>query len=320
MKNIKALILFSLIVFVSSCEEPELPVEPVNSGEVEREQLNMQSNYEMQLYYDLETNSVVKENSKLSWDIAFQMNSEYNMVLNGARASKIAFYEGLSFADKPDTTDSKWSFDASSGNLDSTAAKTFLEKKGLFVLDRGYDPKGKKTGYRKFTIEIEQDSYKLQYGKFEDTEPATTFIEKDSTYNFVSFSFKTNSVYIHEPARENWDLLFSQYTHLFEDPPIPYLVTGVLINPYKVAVSEITDIEFKDISLEDAQKAQLSRKQDIIGYDWKFYSFDEAAYLINSDKTYVIRDTEGFFYKLRFIGFTDENGERGAPEFEVQRL
>jgi len=35
---------------------------------------------------------------------------------------------------------------------------------------------------------------------------------------------------------------------------------------------------------------------------------------------YVIRDRDGFFYKLRFIDFSNDMGEKGYPKFEFVRL
>ena len=38
------------------------------------------------------------------------------------------------------------------------------------------------------------------------------------------------------------------------------------------------------------------------------------------DMNYVIRDRDGFFYKLRFIDFNNDMGEKGYPKFEYVRL
>jgi hypothetical protein len=35
---------------------------------------------------------------------------------------------------------------------------------------------------------------------------------------------------------------------------------------------------------------------------------------------YVVLDREGYFYKLRFISFYNNSGEKGYPTFEFQRL
>ena len=51
---------------------------------------------------------------------------------------------------------------------------------------------------------------------------------------------------------------------------------------------------------------------NVIGYDWKIYDFDTGFYTIDPSATYILSDTEGYFYKLRFIDFYNENGEKGS--------
>jgi len=58
----------------------------------------------------------------------------------------------------------------------------------------------------------------------------------------------------------------------------------------------------------------------VIGYEWKYYNFDAALYTIEPGLAYVIRDRDGFYYKLRFIDFYSEGGEKGYPKFEYVRL
>ncbi|KKK85378.1 hypothetical protein LCGC14_2773880, partial [marine sediment metagenome] len=36
--------------------------------------------------------------------------------------------------------------------------------------------------------------------------------------------------------------------------------------------------------------------------------------------TYIIRDTEDFFYKMRFISYYNDLGEKGYPVIEHSRL
>ena len=73
---------------------------------------------------------------------------------------------------------------------------------------------------------------------------------------------------------------------------------------------------------EDA--ASFSRRGDFIGHEWKDVEVDvnsnTAVYVVNSDKIYIVKDTEGFYYKLRFISYYNELGEKGFPVFEHKRL
>jgi hypothetical protein len=75
-----------------------------------------------------------------------------------------------------------------------------------------------------------------------------------------------------------------------------------------------------DITREHALELEFSSRADVIGYDWKYYNFDAGVYTVVPDMNYVIRDRDGFFYKLRFIDFNNDVGEKGYPKFEFVRL
>jgi hypothetical protein len=123
-----------------------------------------------------------------------------------------------------------------------------------------------------------------------------------------------------EPPKDTWDIAFTQYTHVFEEEsgPLPYLVTGCLLNRYKtVAIKDTVNI-FSDISLAGAESATFSNAINTIGYDWKTYT--GSTYVVNKSWNYVIRNRNGFYYKMHFISFFNTSGEKGSPSFEYQQL
>ena len=110
-----------------------------------------------------------------------------------------------------------------------------------------------------------------------------------------------------EPHREDYDLLFTPYTAILNTSAgekYPYLVTGALLNPNQVIAALDTNVNFDDFKLEDVDNMLFSNMQNTIGYKWKWYDFDAGIYAVLSHYTYIIRDVEGYYYKLRFIGFT----------------
>jgi hypothetical protein len=44
------------------------------------------------------------------------------------------------------------------------------------------------------------------------------------------------------------------------------------------------------------------------------------VYTVIPGITYIIIDTEGFFYKLRFVSYYNDQGEKGFPVIEHLRL
>ena len=64
---------------------------------------------------------------------------------------------------------------------------------------------------------------------------------------------------------------------------------------------------------------EMNERIDNPGYDWKTYNFDEGYYKVDLDRSYIFLTKEGY-YKLRFVDYIDDNGDRGAPKFEYQKL
>jgi hypothetical protein len=148
---------------------------------------------------------------------------------------------------------------------------------------------------------------------------------KNPAKNYTGFSFSKKGYQIEiEPDRNSWDIEFTQYTTiLYTDIghiPTPYLVLGVLLNPNNVMAAVIYDADFNKVDFELVKNLPLSSRQDVIGYQWKKYNFTSGIYEVNTKFTYIIKDTHGFLYKLRFISFYNNNGDKGYPRFEFVRL
>jgi hypothetical protein len=62
----------------------------------------------------------------------------------------------------------------------------------------------------------------------------------------------------------------------------------------------------------------------MIGYEWKQINGDvtsgDITYTAQSGWTYLVRNREGLFFKMRFIDFYNNQGKKGYPTFEFQRL
>lgn len=89
-------------------------------------------------------------------------------------------------------------------------------------------------------------------------------------------------------------------------------------------MAQDTLYEFSSINLDIAGNLFYSTAQDEIGYDWKDVVGDvttgNVSYVVVEGLNYVVRDSEGFYYKLRFISFYNDGGDKGYPTFEYQRL
>ena len=167
---------------------------------------------------------------------------------------------------------------------------------------------------------VTSEYYKITYANLDNSEYNSLEIYKDPAVNFTSFSFTQNNIVNIQPPSDDWDLVFSQYTHLFNNPDIPaYLVTGVISN-YQVLIAEDTSYNFEEITYNMINNLSFSSNCDIIGYDWKEYNLETGSFSINSNINYVIKDRQQRYFKLRFIDFYNELGEKGYPKFELQEL
>jgi hypothetical protein len=143
-------------------------------------------------------------------------------------------------------------------------------------------------------------------------------VPKDASRSFTCYRFSSGVVPI-EPLRTSWDLVFTQYTHQFYEPFLPYIVTGVLSST-ETRVATVRGRSFQEVMLADTVQFPFSSARDAIGYDWKTYSFETASYTVDQDKIYIIQDAEGYFHKLRFLDFYNTLGQVGCPRFEVRPL
>lgn len=320
MKNTILLIVVSALLF--SCEKEELPVPPRTPGPEIIAQVNMGGDYGQQIFYSLNNNQVVRQNPKTAWDIGLESGAEgWRIFLNSSRGGAAVQLENTDFESINNPTGIEWKWDASSGNADSTAIGDYRESAATIIIDRGFDPAGNHTGYWKMkVIEVTSASYTFRCAEINGAQDTILTVPKSANTNLTAFSFDQLAEAEIEPPSDSWDLLFTQYVHIFYDPVTPYLVTGVIINRYQTTVAEVSDRNFDELALEHAEEYQFSNALDIIGYDWKTFDFASANFIIHPEKIYLINDSEGRYFKLKFIDFYTESGQRGAPRFEMQEL
>lgn len=322
-KYIAYLVLIAYSMFIIGCDPGELPIEPVDRGDAIISQIEMGPTYDRQLYFDLGTNSIVSENDKNLWDIGLvQSEGQYRIVTNNSRGGKLA-YDGINPFDAPVSVNSlSWKYDYPSGHLDSTAGGQFLDSSGFYIMDLGVSTDGSALGRRKFRIDtLDQFNYSIRIGTLNGNVDTTIVVQHDETTNLTFISLRNFMTQAIEPMKEDWDLHFTQYIHLFisDSSFTPYLVTGVLLNRYKVAALRLDSVNFESITREDALIGNYSASINTIGYDWKYYDF-QNGFIIHPNINYIIKDYEGRFYKLRFLDFYNSQGQKGAPEFEFQEL
>ena len=310
-----------MFVFIS-CEMEEIPVSPHNPGNIQINQIELSNDYRHQVFYDLGSNSIISDNLKTDWDLGFESSSQgYHVILNSSTYSSLSYIENISFNDNIDPTGLIWSWDNPNGDLDSSAFGDSRNVSGFYVFDRGFDLNGTPRGFKKILIDsITNEFYQISFSNLDNSDYNSFKLYKDPSVNFTCFSFESNQIVDIEPSYNDWDLLFSQYTHLYNDTTTPaYLVTGVCSN-LDVLVAKDTSYEFNEINYSMINEFIFNDDRDAIGFDWKEYNFNAGSYTINSNTNYIIMDKQQKYFKLRFIDFYNSDGDKGYPTFEIQEL
>lgn len=330
------LIFTILMSLLSSCfkEEAPMPREKIPEG-IKISNISLGSNYATQQYYDLSTHQIISENHISDWDIAFECNDTHRIVLNSALLVQIIDYKTIPFdsiVNPPGSENAMWRWDDRKGDLSKTAFGNWgitgkgkvISKQHYYLIDLGSDENGTQRGYKKFRLlAYENGKYSFEYA---DVDGGNYHIDElliDEHVNFVKYSFESGAKNL-EPPKDQWDLFFSRYreTLITDDgDSIQYVVVGAYLNPYKVSAQDLdSNYLFDELSLEEAKSITLTRQTNIIGHDWKWYNLAEGYYTVREKKLYLLRDTDGILYKLHFLSFLNDEGERGFPKFEYQRL
>ena len=319
---------------LSSCFKKDEMVLPHPRGDVRTDTIGMTERYRYQLYFDLDSGRVVKFNERTDTDLGFDCDLRgWRIILNTADFMKAADLGMVPFGQPQDTTGANWKFDKSDGNPDSLAIGQWfsvvegdtLSNHHVYILNRGIDTVGVSLGIFQIIFDsLKNGIYYFRYSPLAGGNVISAAVSKESGMNFIHYSLRSGGIVNPvEPSRNAYELFFTQYTTLLftdEGAAYPYLVTGVLINPYRVDVSLDTLDAFVDINLDKALQMNFTRSADAIGYDWKYYNFDNGIYTVRAGLSYVIRNQQGFYFKLRFIGFYNRNGEKGYPVIEYQML
>lgn len=296
--------------------------------------------YANSVYVDLSSNIQTPVDRK-SWNLGFFGGSDFKVVLNGAyattaTASNKTDITAVTLADaeaakdiaaSPMTTEglSTEVIDSFDGDLTKTVfaaiSATDSENKVYFVASEGN--KSSRDQWYKVKVSRNGEGYKVQYAKVSETTIKTVEIAKNAAYNFTFLSLETGTTVNVEPEAKKWDIVWGY--NIGSTMGMPYFMQDlVLIN--NVAGTEAVQVMVSDIKYEDFDESKLtsltfSKARNVIGSNWRVTSNmggSTAPLGIQFDRYYVIKDANGFYYKLRFLtmGLANDKGDRGRPQIE----
>jgi len=319
------LILGLFIIVLTSCLPEEDPINPVPKGGFSIVQVEMGSGYEHQIWYDLSAQAVVATNSRFAYDLIYNPNASVAPItLNAARISSIASLETTDFSTVPTLDELTFYVSNANGNPDSSAfSKVNYQEGNVYLLKIGVKEDGTQAGYRKLRITTaESGSLVLEHGALKATQPEVLELPALAEGTQQAIVFSENRLLDILPAADAYDVVFTNYTHVFTEPSyLIYSVTGMLMNEGNVQATELkTELPFDQITAADAQSVEWTYETDVVGYDWKSFSLETNSFSVDANRFFLLKDRYGYTYKLRFVDFYSTQGEKGYPTFEIEPL
>nr|WP_321223295.1 HmuY family protein [uncultured Psychroserpens sp.] len=194
----------------------------------------------------------------------------------------------------------------------------------------GVSVNGEERGWLKLRILKDGNDYVLQYANLDDTTHNEVTISKSANYNFTFFSFNTQSIVNVEPLAENWDLNFTVFTdEVFAGPDsygaytyADFVESNNLKNVgiYMIDTNVNTEFSYDNFTLIDVDNLNFSIDQRSIGSSWRNGGGPGSAPSLKDNVFYIVNDTDGNLYKLKFLALTNAEGVRGYPEFVYSLL
>ena len=187
---------------------------------------------------------------------------------------------------------------------------------------------GDDRGWMKVQIIRFGTGYKVKYATLNTATHKELIVSKNPAYNYNFISLKNNKELFIQPEKKKWDIAFTVFTNTITGAGSYIYADFVILNnvggasAYEIVVpSSASGTEaYNNFKASDIVASKLmSNDQRIIGSNWR-NPVGTNGLEVYGDRFYVIKDAEGYYFKLRFTRLTSTTGERGFPQFEYKPL
>lgn len=170
--------------------------------------------------------------------------------------------------------------------------------------------------------------YKVKYAEISSSSHKELIINKNTAYNYNFVSLKNDKEVFIQPEKKKWDICFTVFTNTISGAGSYIYADFVTINnvggagAYEVIVPATTSgVEaYNTFKTSDIDQAKfIYNDQRVIGSNWR-NPVGVNGLEVYGDRFYVVKDAEGYYFKLRFTRLTSTSGERGYPQFEYKPL
>jgi len=187
---------------------------------------------------------------------------------------------------------------------------------------------GDNRGWKKIQIVRAGDGYKVKSADVDGNNYYEVTVTKNVAYNYNFVSLKDKKEVFIQPEKKKWDICFTVFTntitgagsYVYADFITTNNVGGVGV--YEVTVpAPASGVEaYNSFQLSDIDQSKfIYNDQRVIGANWR-NPVGTNGLEVYGDRFYVVKDPNGFYFKLRFTRLTSTTGERGYPEFEYKPL
>lgn len=280
------------------------------------------ANYVDENYYTLMDGNEVQI-TRGDWDLAFAADglgfASSTIRINGAMGAELFKYgNNINDWSTVDTTGFNWSANQlidsdtawTTGAFENTTPTngfdlgwgTYSVITHIVSGDKIFILKLASGDYKKLIINnLANGIYSFKYADINGANEVNTTLTK-STYsgkNFGYYSIQNGLELDREPMANSWDLLFTKYIAVLGGGTY-YGVTGLLANS-GVKVAQVNNVG--DVNNISALGHNYETEMNVIGYDWKTYSFALGGYVITDSLVYFVELPNDDIYKLIFTGF-----------------
>lgn len=192
---------------------------------------------------------------------------------------------------------------------------------------------GDARGWKKIQILRAANGYRLKYANLDDSQYKEYLVTKNTEFNFSFFNLQKGIPVDIQPAKNKWDLAFTTFTnevflgpnqsagsYFYADFIITNTLNGVGVYQVDVPTGQSVDQAYGAFQLNNIDAAKfIFNDHRALGDKWRTTTGANGAQVYNN-RFFILKDAEGFYFKLRFNAMTSSSGERGFPNFEFEPL
>ncbi|RQO30135.1 hypothetical protein DBR32_11145 [Taibaiella sp. KBW10] len=289
--------------------------------------------------------------ARADWDLGFYCGNNFRVIINNTTAAmaKVINKNDLNTVTSADVAGVNFELDIANptattftmlDDIDGDLSKTVIPEVSsvdadnkVVVISRGTAGGIAPRDLMKVRIiRNGTDGYTLQYAKINETVFNTINIAKDGDYNFKYLSFEKGPV-AGEPKKYDWDITWtiSMYktplgsefvAYIFSDLVAINYLNGTLVVEKDYNTAAEATAAYNSYTKTEAGTETFLNERWKIGGGWRKTAAPGATNPgVIKTKFYIVKDSQGNYYKLKFLSFSSEDGgTRGKPEIRYELL